>query len=95
MLSKRWFDALPADLQAAVMKTSDQVRDEVIPWGQDFIVKQRKVWVEKGGELSTLPPAEQAELMQKMAPIGPDIVKSKPELKPMWDLLNAAAKRAL
>ncbi len=93
-LSKRWFDAQPADLQAAVMKTSDQVTDELIPWALDFIARQRKVWVEKGGELIALSAADQAELMQKMAAIGPDIVKSKPELKPMWDLLVAAAKRA-
>ena len=30
-----------------------------------------------------------------MAPIGDDIVKSKPELKPLWDMLIAVAKRSL
>jgi TRAP-type C4-dicarboxylate transport system substrate-binding protein len=93
-LSKRWFEAQPAELQAVVLKTSDQVNDEVIPWSHNFIISQRKVWVEKGGELSALPAADQAELMQKMASVGPDIVQSKPELKPMWDLLTAAVKRA-
>jgi TRAP-type C4-dicarboxylate transport system substrate-binding protein len=95
MLSKRWFDALAPDLQAAVMKTSDEARDVAIPFAQAFLVQQRKVWVEKGGELIAFSAADQAELMHKMAPIGDDIVKGKPELKPMWDLLNAAAKRAL
>jgi TRAP-type C4-dicarboxylate transport system substrate-binding protein len=93
-LSKRWFDALPSDLQAAVLKTSDQVTGEAIPWALDFNVRQRKVWVEKGGELIALSAADQAELMQKMAPIGDDIVRTKPELKPMWDLLKATAQRA-
>ena len=32
--------------------------------------------------------------MQKMAPIGPEIVKHKPELKPMWDALLAAVARS-
>jgi TRAP-type C4-dicarboxylate transport system substrate-binding protein len=94
IVSKRWFDGLPADLQSAVMTTAQQVRAEVIPWGLDFLVAQRKAWVEKGGEVIHLSDADRAELMAKMRPVGDDIVKSKPELKPLWDSLLAAAKRA-
>jgi TRAP-type C4-dicarboxylate transport system substrate-binding protein len=92
-LSKRWFDGLPADLKGIVMTTAGQVRAEVIPWSQDFLTQQRKVWAGKGGEVIALPAAEHAELMAKMAPIGADIVKSKPELKPLWDQLVATAQR--
>jgi TRAP-type C4-dicarboxylate transport system substrate-binding protein len=94
-LSKRWFDGLPGDLQAVVMKTGKQAEEEVIPWGRNFLVQQRKVWVEKGGELLAFSAADQKELMAKMAPIGDYIVKGKPESKPLWDALNAAAKRGL
>ena len=37
VFSKRWFDALPADLKAIVMSTAEQARAEVIPWSLDFI----------------------------------------------------------
>ena len=93
MLSKRWFDGLPNDLQAAVMTAAKQAQAEVLPWSLDFLVSQRKVWVEKGGEVINLSAAEHAELMQKMRPIGDDIVKTKPELKPLWEQLLASAKR--
>jgi TRAP-type C4-dicarboxylate transport system substrate-binding protein len=93
-LSKRWFDGLPADLKEAVLLTSKQAAEEANPWAVDFLVRQRKVWTDKGGELISLSAADKAELMQKMAPIGPDIVKSKPDLKPLWDSLLAAAKRS-
>ncbi|MEA2945077.1 MAG: hypothetical protein QOI40_407 [Alphaproteobacteria bacterium] len=93
VVSKRWFDGLPADLQTAVMTTAKQVEGEIIPWSQDFLVSQRKVWVDKGGEMVPLPEAERKELMQKMSTVGEDIVKTKPELKPIWDLLLVAAKR--
>jgi hypothetical protein len=86
---------LPPDLQAVIMTTSKQAEAEAIPWARDFLVSQRKVWVDKGGELITLSAADHAELMQKMRTIGDDIVKTKPELKPLWDLLNATAKRSL
>ncbi len=93
MFSKRWFDALPADLKEAVLKTSDEVKAQVVPWSLNFLAEQRKAWVQKGGEVITFSDADHAELMAKMRPIGDDIVKSKPELKPMWDELLAAAKR--
>jgi TRAP-type C4-dicarboxylate transport system substrate-binding protein len=94
-LSKRWFDGLPRDLQAIVMTTSKQMGEEVIPWGSDFLVRQRKNWVDKGGEMITLSAGDYKELMQRTSTIGDDIVKTKPELKPLWDLLIAASKRAL
>jgi hypothetical protein len=78
-----------------VMATADQVRAEVLPWSLDFIAQQRKVWAGKGGEVIALPPAEHAELMEKVAPVGGDIVKTKPELKPLWDLLVTTAKRTM
>jgi TRAP-type C4-dicarboxylate transport system substrate-binding protein len=93
VFSKRWFDGLPPDLQGIVLATSQELRDGITAWWADFLIQQRKVWVEKGGEITTLSAADKAELMQKMAPIGPDIVKSKPELKPLWELLLAAATR--
>ena len=94
MVSKRWFDGLPPDLQAAVRKAADETRDEVIPWSLTFLEDQRKAWVAKGGEILHLSDAEHAELMQKMQPVGDDIVKTKPELKPLWDQLLAAAAKA-
>jgi hypothetical protein len=41
----------------------------------------------------TLPPNEHDELMAKVASVGEDIVKSKPEMKPIWDMLVAISKR--
>jgi TRAP-type transport system periplasmic protein len=95
LLSKRWFEGLPGDLQGIVMATANQVRAEVIPWSLDFLVAQRKAWADKGGEVIALPAADHAELMQKTAPIGDDIVKTRPELKPLWDQLVATAKRSI
>jgi len=93
IMSKRWFDALPADLQTAVRATADQATKEVIPWATEFVAAQRKTWASKGGEIVYLSPPDQAELMQKMRPIGDDIVKTKPDLKPLWDQFLVAVKR--
>jgi TRAP-type C4-dicarboxylate transport system substrate-binding protein len=93
-MSKRWFDTLPADLQAMVLATAREITTETIPWQLDFSARQRKVWIEKGGEIDVLSPADSAEMRAKLSTVGDDIVKAKPELQPMWDLLCAAAKRS-
>jgi TRAP-type C4-dicarboxylate transport system substrate-binding protein len=93
--SRRWFEALPADLQVLALATADEVGKEMTPWGADFLARQRRFWVEKGGEIDTLSPADRAELTAKVGAIGDDIVKTRPQLAPMWELLRAAAKRTM
>lgn len=94
MLSKRWFDGLPADLQGLVMAAATQAGAEAAPWAADFLVEQRKAWVDRGGEVIALSTADKAEMMAKLASVGDDIVKAKPELKPLWDQMVATAKRS-
>jgi TRAP-type transport system periplasmic protein len=93
MLSKRWFDGLPADLQTAVMAAAKQAEAEVTPWETDFLISQHKVWTGKGGELITLAADDKAEILAKVAPVGEEIVMAKPVLKPLWELMVATAKR--
>jgi TRAP-type C4-dicarboxylate transport system substrate-binding protein len=94
VMSRRWFDGLPADLKELVMAAAKQAAAEVTPWALDFTGSQRKLWAEKGGEMITLSTADKAEMMAKLASVGDDIVKTKPELKPLWDQMVATAKRS-
>ncbi len=94
-MSKRWFDPLPADLKAMILETAEEAGLEVNPWVIGFLTEQRKVWVDKGGELNVLSPADKSDVMAKVGAVGDDIVKTKPELKPLWDQLHAAVKRSL
>jgi TRAP-type C4-dicarboxylate transport system substrate-binding protein len=93
-MSKRWFDTLPTDLRAMVLATAQETTTGVTPWTVDFLARQRKVWVDKGGEIDVLSAADKADMMAKLGSVGDDIVKTKPELQPMWDLVRAAAKRS-
>jgi TRAP-type transport system periplasmic protein len=93
VVSKRWLDTLPPDLQAMVLATAQEAGAEVNPWAIDFLTRQRKTWVEKGGELDALSPGDKAEMMAKIGTVGDDIINTKPRLKPLWDQLRAAVKR--
>ena len=47
------------------------------------------MWIEqRGGEIVTLPPAEQAELEKRLKPIGAEVTKGDPELKDFYDKIQ-------
>jgi TRAP-type C4-dicarboxylate transport system substrate-binding protein len=92
-LSKKWFDALPRDLQTILDTDAEKAAAEVDPWQADFFVKMSKVWLEHG-EIINLPANEQAELMSTVETVGEDVVKRKPGLAQAYAVFVAAAKRA-
>ena len=47
-LSKKWFDSLPADLQAIVDADAARAAVEVNPWEVEFYNKARQTWAEHG-----------------------------------------------
>lgn len=65
-LSKAWLDKLPPDLSKIIVEEARKLQ----PWARqtavDEVAALRKVWIERGGEIVTLPPAEQAELEKRL-----------------------------
>jgi TRAP-type transport system periplasmic protein len=91
--SKKWVDSLPADLQKIVREDAAKVSQEIVPFETAFFEEQRNVWKNKGGELISLPADEQAALMERIASIGDDMAKGKPELIKAVKLIFESAKR--
>jgi TRAP-type transport system periplasmic protein len=91
-LSEKWFDALPANLQAIVDADAAKAAVEVNPWEVDFYNKARQTWAEHG-ELIRLPQSEQAEMMKSVAAIGAGVAKRKPGLEQAYEVFAEAAQR--
>ena len=66
---------------------------DIVPWVNDFMAAQRKVWTDKGGELTSLPAEEQTAMLAKISSIGNDLSAAKPELKKAVDLVTQSAAR--
>jgi tripartite ATP-independent transporter DctP family solute receptor len=68
-LNKKWFDSLPKDLQAIVLKAGDVAGD----WGSLYIERARYTAVEQlqkmGVKVNTLPASESALLRAKLQPL--------------------------
>jgi len=64
-----------------------------VPFVKDFFAKQRKVWTDKGGELVSFPPEEQAAMVEKVSGVADDLSKTKPELNKTIKIVFESAKR--
>ena len=56
-------------------------------------VELRAKWKERGGEFVRLAPAEQAELVKRLKPIGLEVTKGNPALKAFYDKIQATAAK--
>jgi TRAP-type transport system periplasmic protein len=92
-MSKKWYDALPADLQKIVDADADKAAGDTDAWELGFYAQQRKAWVAQGGELISLPPDQQAAMMETIGSVGEDMTKSKPEVHDTYRAFLAAAQR--
>lgn len=92
VLSKSWFDKLPADLQTILVRDAAQIDRTIYPsYTEPYIVEQRKVWTNGGGELIDFTPAERDALLATLAPVGADAFKSKPDVLRLYNQLVTVA----
>jgi TRAP-type C4-dicarboxylate transport system substrate-binding protein len=92
-ISKKWYDALPGDLRQMIDTEGANESQAIHPFALDFNAKARQGWLDKGGELISLPPDEQALMMETLSSVGQDVSKSKPELNAAYQVIAEAAKK--
>ena len=93
VLSKKWVEGLPPDLQKIVRDDALKVSADIVPFINQFFDAQRKVWTESGGSLTSLPEADQAAFMSKISSIGLDVSASKPDLNAAIKVVMASAAK--
>jgi TRAP-type C4-dicarboxylate transport system substrate-binding protein len=93
-ISKSWYDSLPPDLQKIIDDDAAAQQAAIAPIASDIVEKARKGWTDAGGELISLPPDEQAEMMKTFAAGVAEVTKPKPTLNEAYDIVTAAAQRA-
>ena len=91
VVGKRWFDALPKDLQTIVMREAAAIEPEVNAWSLAFFAKAEKAWKANGGELIELPPAQHAEMMKRLSGVAAEVLKQQPALSEIHNLMLKAA----
>jgi len=92
-VSKKWYDELPADLRGVVDEAAASVSMTINPWIVEFNAKARQDWISAGGQLISLPAAEQSVMVNTLASVIADVSATKPELYAAYQIITAAAQR--
>jgi TRAP-type transport system periplasmic protein len=93
VISKKWLESLPPDLQKVVRNDATEISNGIVPYVKEFFAAQRKVWTDNGGELTSLPADEQTALIQKISVVAVDLSASKPDLNAAVKIVFASAGR--
>lgn len=94
LVSKVWYDRLPAELQKAVRDAGAKVEPEVNAWQVNRLKEDTNAWASRGGKMVTLSPAEQEEAVRRVtAAIQPIIEKNAP-LKEFYTKVKTGAASA-
>jgi TRAP-type transport system periplasmic protein len=92
-VSKKWFDALPADLQEIIERDAAAESIAINPFAAALHAKARQSWLAGGGELISFPDDEQAAMMKILADVGESIARTKPQLYEAYKVVTDAAQR--
>jgi TRAP-type C4-dicarboxylate transport system substrate-binding protein len=93
VMSKKWLDGLPPDLQKIVRDDATSVSSGILPFVKQFFAAQYTEWTAHGGEVTSLPADEQQTLMKKISSVGLDTSASKPDLNAAVKIVFASAAR--
>jgi TRAP-type C4-dicarboxylate transport system substrate-binding protein len=92
-VNKQWYDSLPPDLQKIIDDDATAQQAAIAPVASDIVSKTRKGWTEGGGELISLPPDEQAEMMKTFSSTVAQVAEAKPALNEAYKIVSEAAQR--
>jgi TRAP-type C4-dicarboxylate transport system substrate-binding protein len=92
-ISKKWYDALPAELQKIVDTNAAKGAAAINPAAIEIVNNARKGWTDTGGELISLPPEEQGAMMKTLSGVGAEVSKAKPALVEAYKIVTDAAQR--
>jgi TRAP-type C4-dicarboxylate transport system substrate-binding protein len=93
VLSKKWVDGLPADLQKIVRDDATKTSTDIVPFVDQFFDAQRELWKNAGGSAIHLPEADQAAMLAKISSIAEDLSAAKPDLNAAVKAISAAAAK--
>jgi TRAP-type C4-dicarboxylate transport system substrate-binding protein len=93
VVSKRWLDGLPSDLQQAVVEEGRAVQAELLDWGKSFYQAGVATWKEKTKDgFIELTPEQRAAFRSRMEGVDVQVAERVPGIKEWLDLLRAKAK---
>ena len=93
-ISRKWYDALPADLRQVIDSAAASESAVINPQAIAINNKARQAWTDGGGELITLPSEEQSTMLKILGSVGDEVSNTKPQLAEAYKIVTEAAAHA-
>jgi TRAP-type C4-dicarboxylate transport system substrate-binding protein len=91
LVSKVWYDRLPADLQKAVIDAGARAEPQVNAWNVNRLKQDRETWLQRGGKTATLSITEQEEAVRRVSAAVQPILEKNPVLKEFYTKIKEGA----
>lgn len=92
-VSRAFMKSIGPDFEKIVRDVSRDAEKLFFTWLPDDVERAKKKWTSNGGELITLPPAEQKRYLADVTKVSEQILAGQPLIKAEYDALRAAAQR--
>lgn len=92
VVSKAWFDRLPADLQKIILEEGAKLEKELTDWSKALFAGAAGIWRKNGGEVIRFAPAGQTAFLDKLSTVGDEVFRAQPEVLKMYESLRRIAK---
>jgi TRAP-type transport system periplasmic protein len=91
LVSKVWYDKLPADLQTAVREAGAKAEPQVNAWQVNRLKQDRETWTSRGGKIVTLSSQEQDEAVRRVSAAVQPILDKNAPLKEFYTKIKTGA----
>ena len=92
-VSRAFMKSLGPELEKIVRDVSRDAEKLFFTWLPNDVERSRKEWIAHGGEVITLPPADQKRYIAEVTQVTESILAGQPAVKAEYDALRAAAER--
>lgn len=92
-VSRQFMTSLGPDLEKIVRDVSRDAEQLFFTWLPQDVERAKKEWTSHGGEVITLPPADQKRFVADVTKVTESILAGQPAIKTEYDALRAAAQR--
>ncbi len=93
VVSKEWYQTLPADLQRIVADDGRAVSHDIYPFTTAFIKSTSSTWVSSGGVMTEFTAAQLQTVHDLESHVAADVLSDKPDVKQLYDLVVKVARK--
>jgi TRAP-type C4-dicarboxylate transport system substrate-binding protein len=92
-VSRAWLGKLPADLREIVLEEGHKLSARTSAHSHILDATMVKRWKELGGEIVTLPQADQKRMHQLLAGVGDEVTKSNADVNAFYKRMRATSQK--